>query len=307
MTKAAGNDVWDAFWAQNARAPGGVSADGGGCLPQRWAAIEDAQRGAWANFVAPLPQDARLLDLATGDGRVLRWIQELRKDLVLTGTDLAPQLPPAPTGIAIQAGVAMEQLPFDDASFDAVTSQFGFEYGETDKVVAEISRVLAPSGQVGLMMHRGDGPILEHNSKRRDEIDWVLGSAEVMRRVRKKIKKQAELASIVNMAAKIADEGAKRFGENSPGWEIAEAVRRTLVMGARSGVQSVLDTLKAIESQAQNEIGRISSLENACATADNREAIIAAFANHKIVERNTQDVCEPSGRAFADIVAFERS
>lgn len=61
----------------------------------------------------------------------------------------------------------MESLPFRDGEFAAVISQLGFEYGEVAKVAAEAARVLAPAGKVGLMVHRGDGPILEHSLARR--------------------------------------------------------------------------------------------------------------------------------------------
>lgn len=46
--------AWSDFWAANA----GGSA--GGCLPQRWAAIEEAQRAAWRGFIADLPEGAAL-------------------------------------------------------------------------------------------------------------------------------------------------------------------------------------------------------------------------------------------------------
>ena len=119
------DDPWGEFWKRNAAAGarGAANGEGGGCLPQRWAAIENAQKGAWTGFVRQLPEGARVLDLATGDSRVLRWMKAARPDLALTGIDLAPQLPPPPAGISTQSGIAMEALPFDDASFDAVATE----------------------------------------------------------------------------------------------------------------------------------------------------------------------------------------
>ena len=171
--------AWGDFWANNS------GGGGAGCLPERWAAIEEAQRAAWRDFVNQLPEAARILDLATGDGRVLRWMREERADLTLTGIDLAPALPPAPLGTETRGGVAMEDVPFADDSFDAVVSQFGFEYGESAKVAGEITRVLAPGGKVGLMVHRGDGPILEHNRTRARAIEWALGEVDVVNAVAK--------------------------------------------------------------------------------------------------------------------------
>jgi len=160
--------AWSQFWAKN------TGGDQGGCLPKRWAAIEEAQRAAWYGFIADLPQQAAVLDLATGDGRVLRWMREARPDLDLVGVDLAPDLPAAPEGTRVTGGVAMEDVPEPDDSFDAIVSQFGFEYGDVPSVASEIVRMLRPGGRVGLMVHRGDGPILEHNITRRAAISWAI-------------------------------------------------------------------------------------------------------------------------------------
>jgi SAM-dependent methyltransferase len=201
--------AWSDFWAVNAGAPQG------GCLPQRWAAIEDAQAAVWREFITSLPEGAKVLDLATGDGRVLGWMRASRADLVLTGIDLAPALPAPPEGTETRGGVAMESLPFGDGEFAAVVSQFGFEYGEVAKVAAEIARVLAPGGMVGLMVHRGDGPILEHNLARRAAIDWVLGEQQLGAILRQALDAPNGGPQVAaQVAAAIGLVGARRFGED---------------------------------------------------------------------------------------------
>ena len=293
-------EAWGDFWAANAS--GGSE---GGCLPQRWAAIEQAQQAVWHGFIADLPQGGRVLDLATGDGRVLGWMRADRGDLDLTGIDLAPALPAPPNGTTTRGGIAMEDLPFSADEFAAVVSQFGFEYGDVGQVAAEIARVLAPEGRVGLMVHRGDGPILEHNLRRRAAIDWVLGEQKLVSIL------ETALASpqggpdvAAQVAAAIAMLGANRFGEDSPAWEIPEALRRAMVLGAAAGRESIIATMREIEQRAENEIGRINSLERACATADARDAIIAGFAAVGLSLRAQDDVREPSGRALATFLTF---
>lgn len=291
--------AWSDFWAANA------DSGEGGCLPQRWAAIEDAQRGAWRSFVAELPEGAAVLDLATGDGRVLGWMRDERADLALSGIDLAPALPNPPAGTTTQGGIAMESLPFGDGEFAAVVSQFGFEYGDVPKVAAEIARVLAPGGHVGLMVHRGDGPILEHNAARRAAIDWVLGDQQLGAILRQALDAPNGGPDVAaQVAAAIGMLGARRFGEDSPGWEIPEALRRAVLLGAEARRDSTLATIAEIETRAANEIGRIASLERACATADQRDALAAAFAAHGLSLRTSSEVCEPSGRALASFLIF---
>lgn len=291
--------AWSDFWAANAGAPQG------GCLPQRWAAIEDAQAAVWREFITSLPEGAKVLDLATGDGRVLGWMRAARADLVLTGIDLAPALPAPPEDTETRGGVAMENLPFGDGTFAAVVSQFGFEYGEVAKVAAEIARVLAPGGKVGLMVHRGDGPILEHNLARRAAIDWVLGEQQLGAILRQALDAPNGGPQVAaQVAAAIGLVGARRFGEDSPGWEIPEALRRAVLMGEQAGRDAILATITEIEARAANEVGRIASLERACGVADNRETLAEAFASQGLAPQTTSDVREPSGRALAAFLTF---
>ncbi len=293
--------AWKDFWASKARSP--KAANGGGCLPQGHAIIEEAQKSAWIGFAAKLPRNARVLDLATGDGCVLKWMLGRRRDLKLTGVDLAPTLPPPPSGCRTKGGVAMEHLPFPDHRFDAVTSQFGLEYGDIAGAAREIARVLKPSGSVALLVHRGDGPILAHNLARRDQIAWAVEEQDVLGQARVAVTLGAgNVQTALARVSAVAREAASQFGQSSPAWEIAEAARRTLAAGARAGARYMLDTFSAIEAQARNEMVRISSLEQACRAADDREALRAAFGGQGLEQQSCEAVREQSGRAFADFI-----
>ncbi len=308
MATPESQDAWGDFWALNSKGQtqgGSAGGDSGGCLPQRWAAIEQAQQMAWHGFVSDLDSGARLLDLATGDGRVLRWMLGKRTDLQLIGIDLAPKLPMPPKGTETRGGVPMEELPFEDDRFHAVSSQFGFEYGDVTKVSAEIARVLAPGGKVGLMVHRGDGPILEHNRTRRNQLLWALKEKAVARKVKSALKAGSTgIDRAAKIAGKVAEQGAQKFGQSSPAWEIPEAIRRSCLMGRQAGVGSITETIGIIEGHAKNELGRIKSLSGACKTADARNKIVSAFDAHGLALRDTQAIREPTGRELADFITF---
>jgi len=303
MTSKPSKDPWGDFWALSA---GGSPARSDGCLPQRWAAIERVLSAQWQSFAASLAQGAAVLDLATGNGRVMGWLRAKRPDLECIGVDLSPSLPSAPEGTQSRAGIAMEALPFEDASMNAVVSQFGYEYGNVEKVTAEIARVLAEGGRVALVVHRGDGPILAHNRQRRAELMWALKEKGAARKVRTRLKTDPQaIDAAVAFAERIAAQGAKKFGESSPAWEIPEAIKRSCLMGRRFGASSIIETIGQIESHAANEVGRIGSLAKACATADRREAIYSAFEKAGLAHSETRELAEPSGRAFADFLLFE--
>lgn len=301
MAQASEQAAWNMFWEQNAR--GGAS----GCLPHSWQAIEQAQKKIWQGFAALIATNAKLLDLATGDGRVLAWIGADGADLECHGVDLAPNLPPAPPRVTLRGGVAMEELPFEDVSFDAVTSQFGFEYGDTARVATEIARVLKPGGRVGLMMHRGDGPIVAHNRTRRAQLEWALEEKAIVTKTRQSIGAGSDLTPALPYATETVQEGLAQYGESSPAWEIPEAVRRTLLMGERAGKRFVLDTLDAIEAQAGNEIGRIKALIRASAVADDRETIEERFAATGIELVETKTIEDETSNAFASFVVLTKA
>lgn len=264
--------AWNDFWAQQEK------NGGGGCLPDGWSGIDAVQQGAWNEFARHLPRPCRLLDLATGDGRVMQWLMRSRRDLKLVGVDLAPTLPAPPRGAKVKTGVAMEHLPFPDARFDAITSQFGFEYGQVEQVAREIARVLSPRGIAGLMTHRIDGPILAHNHRRRAQIEWALHEQGLIAIAKQSLRLRGNGVAIIPVQIMQAvAEGARRFGPQSAAWEIPEAIRRTLVLGARDHPANVAATLDAITDRAANEIGRIRSLADACSTAADVQRLAQAF------------------------------
>ena len=77
-----GGGPWTEFWANHAGGDGTLS--GGGCLPEGCSGIEDAQKAVWYDFIGKFPKSTQLRDLATGDGRVLKWMLAPRRDLNLT-------------------------------------------------------------------------------------------------------------------------------------------------------------------------------------------------------------------------------
>lgn len=293
-------EAWKDFWARQSK------SGAGGCLPDRWRHIEDAQRAAWRRFAEGLAGETSLLDLATGDGRLLSWMIDFKEGIRAVGVDLAPTLPPPPPGAKVYCGIAMEELPFAEDSFDAVTSQFGFEYGDQIPATTEIARVLRPGGQVGLMVHRGDGPILQHNIARLSQIAWVLDETDLLRQVRLAVTQGTTgLQNASVLAAKRAREGAETWGHGSAAWEIPEAIRRTIVLGSNGLREKLLGTLDAIEMQARNEISRIESLAHACENADDREALLEGFQAASIKMIEELDVNEPSGRTFASFILLK--
>ncbi|HEY0011442.1 MAG TPA: class I SAM-dependent methyltransferase [Allosphingosinicella sp.] len=295
MTGTDNRKAWADFWAQKSgeRQPA--------CLPNALQEIDAAQREVWQGFARALAPGARILDLATGDGAVLKKIREARTDLVLTGVDSAPTLPPSPPGMTLRAGVSMEALPFEDGAYDAVVSQFGYEYGDTAAIAHEVGRLLAPRGLLGLLIHRSDGPIVAHNLPRRDALRWALAPGGYLAKARGLVAARRIAAIPTPPAFRMAPEEAQRlFPGQSVGHEFLTAILQTLEMGRGKPAQESLEVLTTLEKKASNEIARIETLERA-ACDSGRIALISGELHAAGLDMEAAAAISErtSGRAFA--------
>ena len=103
-----------------------------------------------------LRSGSRVLDVAAGNGNAT--LAAARRFADVTSTDYVPSLLDAGRARAQAEGHAIrfqeadaENLPFADASFDAVLSTFGVMFTpDQDKAAAELARVCRPGGRIGL-------------------------------------------------------------------------------------------------------------------------------------------------------------
>lgn len=284
-------EAWASFWKA-----GGV----GGCLPCAVGSIEAAQRATWEAFARPLPRGSRILDLGTGNGAVLVRMARVRPDLKLTGVDASPQLPPSPKGVSLQADVRIEQLPFPARSFDAVTAQFGYEYGDTALASLEVARVLKPGGVFRFMIHRRDGPVLAHNLSRRAALAWALAPGGWLEKARALAAARAVARIPTPPAfAEAVREARHRFPHQSVAAEIATAIVQALELDQRSPEASAA-ALRALETGARHEIARIDSLDRAACDAGRLAEIAGELESAGLqIDPPAELAGRQSGHAFA--------
>jgi SAM-dependent methyltransferase len=120
--------------------------------------------GRIVDRVAPKPGED-LLDVACGSGNVT--VRAAQTGARAVGLDITPELLEVARGVAADAGVEVEwvegdagPLPFDDASFDIVTSTFGCMFAPRHTVAAdEIARVLRPGGRLAIAAWTPEGHV----------------------------------------------------------------------------------------------------------------------------------------------------
>lgn len=112
--------------------------------------------------LAILPTE-RVLDVATGSGNAALAVA--RRGAPVTGVDYVPSLLDRARRRMDAEGVDgaflegdAEALPFEDASFDVVTSVFGAMFApDQERTAAELARVTRPGGRIGLVAHTPEG------------------------------------------------------------------------------------------------------------------------------------------------------
>ena len=111
---------------------------------------------SYARFVGilermPNPAKISVLDLGSGDGRLVDHIRLLTGDAArIDAIDLVPEEIDRAGAWGRKANFIAgraQELPYDDATYDAVLSHFAFAYmSPIEPVVREIERVLRPQG-----------------------------------------------------------------------------------------------------------------------------------------------------------------
>jgi SAM-dependent methyltransferase len=113
-----------------------------------------------------LSSGTRVLDIGCGAGAAARALLAARRDLRITGIDLAAVPFLTEAQIELISNTPMESLPFSDATFGAAVSQFGFEYSQKDQTSRELARVLAPESRFAFLVHHAESSIVAANRAR---------------------------------------------------------------------------------------------------------------------------------------------
>jgi len=153
------NHAWSLYW-QSSNQESCIATNAG----------EDAEvlRNIWRYFSEKLSEKSKVLDLATGNGSVPINLLSISEQLAITGVDFASISPHkfGPNESILAAvnflpNIDIVSLPFEENSFDVVTSQFGFEYANKEQAAKEFIRVLKKSGKFLLIIHHKDSEVVK--------------------------------------------------------------------------------------------------------------------------------------------------
>jgi ubiquinone/menaquinone biosynthesis C-methylase UbiE len=118
---------------------------------------------------ANLKTGERVVDVACGTGLIVRLASEqVGPTGSVTGVDISPEMIGVARSVAAEPRVEWHvadarELPFPDASYDVATCQMGLMFMEDrSAALAEMYRVVAPSGRVALNTPGRIQPVFKH-------------------------------------------------------------------------------------------------------------------------------------------------
>jgi SAM-dependent methyltransferase len=202
-------EVWTRHWASGS--PHSCAGSYGDTYGGAFAAF-------WRGVLARTPAGARVLDLATGAGALPRLFLQLAPELGLDIdavdlADVAPAwihaLPSDQAGrLRFHGRTALEQLPFGDASFDRVVSQYGLEYARRPEALDELRRVLRPGGGCALVFHHAEARPVRLARIELEHIDWLTSTDGLLAAARSMIDPMVRAATPAGRAGLATDHRA---------------------------------------------------------------------------------------------------
>lgn len=185
------NNAWSLYWQGNNQES---------CIATNESVDGLILSTIWSKFTKKLDSHAKVLDLATGNGSVPIKLLAVNEQLNITGVDYADIAPSKYVSnntllvnVEFLPNVDIAQLPFEDCSFDVITSQFGFEYSHMIKASVEFIRVLKPKGKFLFVMHHENSEIVNPARRKLLELELLCQSQGILDKLKLFIDDQIKL------------------------------------------------------------------------------------------------------------------
>ena len=269
---ASNSELWTGYW-QSGRIDTGMGAptDNG----------KDGFSAFWQMLVGELPDDARIIDLGTGNGAVPRHLNRaakcLGKTISIIGIDAASIDPTRTLGMDADglAGVTfigdtdLTKTGFGDGSFQGATSQFAIEHAEAGKAVPELLRILDSGAPFQLLLLHASSPLVLSFVRQIGEIDTLMADDGLVPAMRHVLEEPSTRAT--DALEKAGRMHMERYGENlSPIAEEVFAAVAILINSADVPLPVRRQAASRMDMRLKDEQARLHQL--ACAAMDENAA-----------------------------------
>ena len=222
----------------------------------------------WEQLATWLDDGAEVLDLATGNGTVPAALLNANNSLQVTGVDRASidplrflSEPGVLSKARFQANVDICDLPFEDASYDAVTSQFGLEYAPLEQAIPEALRVATLGGRIQLVMHHTDSDIVVPARLKRHEMDSLLAEGGVVPTLRAFLDGDQSSEELEAAGQAHVSSDARRTAPVSG--QIFEGVNRVITSAGKGDMRAANELCDGMTMRLGADRDRLRQLDNA--------------------------------------------
>lgn len=261
----------------------------------------------WRAFFADCRPGARVLDLACGAGAVAMLAREADRGFVITGVDFATAIKPI-DGVNLVLGAPAEELPFPDAAFDVVVSQYGFEYADQERAALELVRVLAPGGEAALIVHASEGPPVQDITGRLARGRRMLqpgGFADLLLRLAEAPVAGAATQSLVD-AAEAARLAESRADHDDTTRRVLAILSDAFFLRRRFGGEHVRRETTAISEELKQYLQRLEAMTRAARSAAQAETLAGGFEARGLIAQPILPAKAANGDLTGWILRFSK-
>jgi ubiquinone/menaquinone biosynthesis C-methylase UbiE len=250
------------------------------CIDNKTESETDIFLHIWRSFLQMVPNDASILDLATGNGSVPLKLLTLNKNLNLTGVDRANISPidyvhyeKKLRDVSFIGNTDICALPFSDHQFDGVTSQFGFEYADKNFAVSEFIRVLKPNGYFQLIIHHVNSDIVQPAKSTMNELTLVLESQGLVCKLEAFVKNHVSSSDLESFYKQFIFKHKGQLTERITGQilDFAEGILKQSKNGY--ALSPFLSSITSLSNRVHGELERLRQLTSAALSQDEAQLI----------------------------------
>lgn len=281
---------------------------------------EGAIADFWRGRFSDLAPGAHVLDIATGNGAVpllaLEAADRAGIEIRIDGVDLAqidpaarvqdPGLRKALGRVRFHSRTPAESLPYPDGDIDLVCSQYGLEYSDLPRAVAEIARVSAAGASVALILHHAESALLQSAELELEQLAFVLEEARLWIHARNLLRAMSESGN--RGKSKVEK---KRAALDRALQQIHGAARKTpnprMLLGPTNYIHEILGAVgreswprlfELLEESRQRMLAnrqRLADMKAAARDAGDMEALANLFREHRFAIDRVETLNEHDG------------
>ena len=183
----------------------------------------------WDNCFAQLPIDAKIIDLATGNGALallaMQYSESHDRNFEVSGIDFAeinpknieslnPNEKKLMSQINFLSHSNIEQTNLSDNSYDCAISQYGIEYSNLEKTIPELKRILRPNALFSVITHHAESIIVKQSKESLQQIAICLKESNIESILQEIINKFSEVSSQIEFEKLIQSTDLKNLRSN---------------------------------------------------------------------------------------------